>query len=539
VSTVSTTAFIRPEATPSRTPHHRYGLSVTRRLGILVSACALLICLMAGFAWMQLNRVSTLAVGLGQNALPSVQRALETRLHVTEYRAAELRVLSEPNNRPAVLKDLERSRALIEDDQPALRALLVSTDQSAAFDTFVATWKLYLANSVQAVDLAQKSQWDDAWTLLTGESQRQQEAMHKALSELSRLKAHAADASVSDVIAARQTAWVVMASCAGVGLLVAIVLAVLLARSIARPLQQALDVAAAVAEGDLSRPVTPGGPREVGILLRRLQQMQQSLHTLVGSVRESSNRISSTSNLAADGNRDLSARTEQQAGNVQEIVSTMEQLSAAVRHNADAAHEASKMVTSAADVATRGGKAVQRVVMTMNEINEASQRIARIVDLTTDIAFQTDILALNAAVEAARAGGQGRSFAVVAAEVRNLSKRSSAAAREIATLIASSVEKVNTGAVEVRDAGRTMEEIVAQVSRVSEFVRTIAASTEEQSGGITAVNDAVTALHELTRQNATLVGQNRNTSTILQGQSAHLAEMVAVFQLGDAPPSAI
>jgi hypothetical protein len=207
VSTVSTTSLIRPEATLSRSPPARYGLSVTRRLGILVSACALLICLMAGFAWIQLNRVSTLAVELGQNALPSVQRALETRLHVTEYRAAELRVLSEPNNRPAVLKDLERARALIEDDQPALHALLMTGDQNAAFDSFVATWKLYAANSMQAVDLAQKSQWDDAWTLLTGASQRQQEAMHQALSELSRLKANAADASVSDVIAARRAAW--------------------------------------------------------------------------------------------------------------------------------------------------------------------------------------------------------------------------------------------------------------------------------------------------------------------------------------------
>jgi len=227
----------------------------------------------------------------------------------------------------------------------------------------------------------------------------------------------------------------------------------------------------------------------------------------------------------------LSERTERQAAKVGEIVSTMEQLSAAVQRNSEATREVSKMVSGAADVASRGGVAVQRVVTTMNGINEASQRIAKIVDLTKDIAFQTDLLALNAAVEAARAGVQGRSFAVVAAEVRNLSKRSSAAAREIATLITTSVEQVKLGTIEVSEAGRTMNEVVEQVSHVSNVVRSIAASTEQQAGGIIAVNGAVSALHELTRENAALVDRNRSTSDVMQSQSAQLTEVVSVFRL--------
>jgi methyl-accepting chemotaxis protein len=506
-------------------------MSVGQLIAILVAICLLLAAVVGSFAWEQLARVSEHAVDLGENALPGVQQALDVRLHVAEYRAAELRVLSEPNNRGAVLADLARARTQVERSLPTLQSLVSTPGEGLAFDAFHKTWTLYVANSENAVGLAQSKQWDDAWTLLTGESQKQAEAMHRALADLSGLKTQAASQGVSAVLDARIRAQRVLVACASTGLLLTAVLAVLLARSITRPLRQALEVAAAVAEGDLACPVAVAGPREIRALLFRLQQMQASLRGLVGGVRSGAEDIQATSEAITHGSHDLSVRTEQQAKHVGEVVSTMGELRETVQSNAAAANEVSAMVVEAADVARRGGAAVQRVVATMSEINEASQRIATIVDLTKDIAFQTDILALNAAVEAARAAGQGRAFAVVAGEVRALAKRSAAAAREIAALIASSVERVDTGAIQVQEAGHTMDEIVSHVERVAGQMRRISESTGAQTDGIAEVGGALAFLDELTKQNSAMVENNRASSAELQRQSENLTRTVAVFRL--------
>ena len=509
-------------------------LGVGQLIAILVAICLLLIGAVGGFAWMQLSHVSAAAVDLGQNALPGVQRALDARLHVAEYRAAELRVLSEPNNRQAVLTDLATARSQIEQALPALRQLVSTPEEDQALQAFQKNWGLYISNSERAVALTDKQQWDDAWTLLTGDSQKQGEAMHQALAELSRLKTQAADRGVTDVVDARGRARQVLVACAGLGLLLTTWLATFLTRSITRPLRQALEVAAAVADGDLARPVDVAGPREIRALLIRLRQMQASLRSLVGSVRSGADDIQATSEAMAHGSHALSTRTETQGKNVREVVSTMAELRATVDSNAAAASEVGVMMVEATEVARRGGVAVRRVVTTMSEINEASQRIATIVDLTKGIAFQTDILALNAAVEAARAQGQGRAFAVVAGEVGALAKRSAAAAREIASLVASSVERVDAGAVQVQEAGRTMDEIVSQVQRVADQMRRIDESTDAQAQGIAAVEGALTALDELTRQNSAMVEDNRSSSADLQRQSTELARTVSVFRLTEA-----
>jgi aerotaxis receptor len=166
----------------------------------------------------------------------------------------------------------------------------------------------------------------------------------------------------------------------------------------------------------------------------------------------------------------------------------------------------------------------------MEDINSSSRKIADIIGVIDGIAFQTNILALNAAVEAARAGEQGRGFAVVAGEVRSLAQRSAEAAREIKNLISASAEKVEAGSRIVNDAGRTMEDIVAQVSRVSDLIAEISAATQEQSAGIGQVGQAVMHLDQITQQNAALVEQGAAASTSLQQQAEQLVEAVSVFR---------
>ncbi|MFN3812889.1 MAG: methyl-accepting chemotaxis protein [Roseateles asaccharophilus] len=189
------------------------------------------------------------------------------------------------------------------------------------------------------------------------------------------------------------------------------------------------------------------------------------------------------------------------------------------------------MAGSAAEVAQRGGAVVGQVVSTMDEINTSSKKIADIIGTIDGIAFQTNILALNAAVEAARAGEQGRGFAVVAGEVRSLAQRSAEAAREIKTLIGSSVERVEAGARLVQNAGSTMDEIVASVQRVSDIIGEISAAASEQSGGIQRVNGTVGELDQMTQQNAALVEQSAAAAASLKDQALRLSELMSRFRL--------
>ncbi len=195
-----------------------------------------------------------------------------------------------------------------------------------------------------------------------------------------------------------------------------------------------------------------------------------------------------------------------------------------------------RCATCAAEVAARGGEVVAQVVSTMEDINTSSRKIGDIIGVIDSIAFQTNILALNAAVEAARAGDQGRGFAVVASEVRSLAQRSAQAAREIKTLISASVDKVEGGTRLVADAGRTMDEIVASVQKVSDIIGDISSAAAAQSSGIGEVNSSVLQLDQMTQQNAALVEQSAAAAESLKEQAVRLAEVVHTFRLGDEQP---
>ncbi|VVE43258.1 Methyl-accepting chemotaxis protein II [Pandoraea eparura] len=304
-------------------------------------------------------------------------------------------------------------------------------------------------------------------------------------------------------------------------------------RSITRPLARAVAVAERVAQGDLTSRIDVTSRDETGQLMGALKHMNESLELIVRRVRNGTTAIASASGQLLAGNTDLSSRTEEQAASLEETASSMEELTATVRQNADNARQASQLAANASDIAGEGGRVVERAVTSMQGIAASSAKISDIIGVIDGIAFQTNILALNAAVEAARAGEQGRGFAVVAGEVRTLAQRSAAAAKEIKTLIETSVGKVEDGSAQVRDAGRTMAEIVQAVQRVTDIMGEISAASSEQSGGIEQVNTAVMQMDQVTQQNAALVEQATAAAGSLEDQARYLRDAVAVFRLND------
>ena len=314
-------------------------------------------------------------------------------------------------------------------------------------------------------------------------------------------------------------------------LAVGAVLAAALTRSIVRPLKQAAALTEQVAQGDLTVAIDHSRRDEIGQLFDALGHMTERLAVTVGRVRDDAVAIDTASREIAQGNLDLSRRTEQQAGALEETASSMEELTRAVKQNSMNAREANALAQSASVVADKGGQVVGQVVETMENIQSFAHKITDITSVIDGIAFQTNILALNASVEAARAGEQGRGFAVVAAEVRNLAQRSASAAKEIKVLISDSTERIASGSVLAHDAGDTMKDVVASVQKVTDIIGAISLASTEQELGIQQVNAAIADMDGVTQQNAALVEEAAAAADSMQVQARDLAESVGYFRL--------
>lgn len=284
-------------------------------------------------------------------------------------------------------------------------------------------------------------------------------------------------------------------------------------------------------EGDLTRRLDTHGHDELAQIAQAFNDFTNKIASVMGRIRDASEEVRHATAEIANGNQDLSHRTEMQAASLGETAGAMSELSTTVHHNAENTRQANALANETSHIATQSGTVVRQVVQTMGDIEASARKIVDIISVIDSIAFQTNILALNASVEAARAGEQGRGFAVVASEVRTLAQRSATAAKEIRVLIDASVTQVTAGSQLVHNASAEIERVVASVQNVTALVTNISRANQEQSDGIADLGTAISTMDQGTRQNAALVDAAAHAAQALQQQATHLADLVAEFKL--------
>ena len=508
-------------------------LRIGTRLGLGFGAVLLLLIIIVAIAYAQLGTTRSSLADLNQSQ-QRVSNAQEW-LGKTQLNVARTLAIAKASGQPEIEKYfgpmMKQTSAEISELQKGVDASVTSAEGKALLVTIQQKREAYVGLRNKLMEHLKNADQPAADALLNEKMLPAANAYVTAMAEFQKYEKGVADAEVEELTNSIKTAGAALAGLLLASLVVGAGMAFFITRSVTSPLNDAVGVARVIAGSDLSQPIVSTRKDELGDLLRTLGQMQDSLRTLIGQVRHSTDSIGTASAEIATGNQDLSQRTEQTASNLQQAASSMEQLTGTVRQSADSARQANQLASSAAEVAARGGVVVSQVVTTMDDINASSKKIADIIGVIDGIAFQTNILALNAAVEAARAGEQGRGFAVVASEVRSLAQRSAAAAKEIKGLICASVEKVQGGSKLVGDAGSTMKEIVASVQRVSDIIGEITAASAEQSDGIGQVNGSVAQLDQMTQQNAALVEQSAAAAESLKEQATRLAQVVGTFRL--------
>ena len=510
-------------------------LKIGARLGLAFGLLVLLFIVNIGISLQSMRSAETRMHNIIDDRYKKVSLSTDIKYNVAEIHQ-HMRDTLIAGDAAGVKKEVEAINAIRARNKQSLDSFDKIINTTKARELFIKLEEARakdLQQQTELFDLIAAGNQTDAKALLNGKLAQTEHDYVQMLDEMVTFQSGIMDKEAQACQAEFADARNMLLVVAGVAIVIATAAAWVATRSITAPMNEAVEVARRVAGGDLMASIEVRSGDETGQMMQALKDMNQSLIEIVSQVRTSTETIVTASTEIAAGNMDLSSRTEQQASSLEETASSMEELTSTVKQNSDNARQANRLALTASDVAVKGGAAVSEVVTTMGAINDSSRKIVDIIGVIDGIAFQTNILALNAAVEAARAGEQGRGFAVVAAEVRNLARRSAAAAKEIKALIGDSVEKVDTGARLVDQAGLTMQEVVNSVKHVSGIIGEITSAGTEQSAGIEQINQAIMQMDNVTQQNAALVEQAAAAAQSMQDQANALSQIVSVFKISE------
>ncbi len=512
--------------------HLHFGTKLAISFAVVLGLTVLL----GGFSVLNLWHVNKASSDLAQKWMPSVGHTTTTRTAILEFRDYETRHTHALDaSYMAEYEDkMKEALGVINTQMGSYAKLVQLEEEQALLASFNKAWTAYQGINKNVVSLGRANKQKDAVEIGEGAAKMTSDEAIDALDKITAFNfeggTKAADAASAIYTQARFWTVVVLLAAVAIGAMFAILITRELLNVMGGEPADATALTEDLASGKLYVDIAlrPGDRDSV---LAGIVNIRDSLSRIVREVRSRADGIATSSTEIAQGNHDLSSRTEQQANALQSTANSMTQLNSTVRQNADGARQANQLAHNASEVAAQGGEVVAKVVNTMKGINDSSRKIADIISVIDGIAFQTNILALNAAVEAARAGEQGRGFAVVASEVRSLAGRSAEAAKEIKSLISASVERVEQGTALVDQAGTTMNDVVTAIRRVTDLMSDISAASEEQSQEVGRVGVAITQMDEVTQQNAALVEEMAAAASSLSTQATELVDAVAVFEL--------
>lgn len=514
---------------------HFSNIRIGVKLGFGFAVIVLLTALTGAMSLFQMGRIDHVTAELSESRIPAITQVSELQALLNDMRRAELQhvVASSAEEKKPEADRIRADIAKLTQASQKLSAAPGSAAERQTLDKFNQELTAYLSTSTKLMELSSAGPAGAEATAqyLKGDSRTTFRAIFKTLNEMSAQSITGANTSAALAHQTYTSSQITVLVMLVAAVAMAIVLAVWLSRQIVRPIHAAVQAARAFASGDLAAPLKVDGTDEPAQLLRALEGMRVDLSAVVANVRAGSESVATASAQIAQGNNDLSSRTESQASALEQTSAAMEELGSTVAQNAESARQVNQLALSASQVAVQGGDVVSQVVHTMRDINDSSRKISDIISVIDGIAFQTNILALNAAVEAARAGEQGRGFAVVASEVRSLAGRSAEAAKEIKTLISSSVARVEQGTALVDKAGHTMTEVVSAIRRVTDIMGEISVASKEQSIGVSQVGEAVSQMDQVTQQNAALVEEMAAAADSLRTQAQELVQTVSIFKL--------
>ncbi len=512
-------------------------LSIKAQISVLLVFALTLIAMMGAVGWFSLHRAGEL-VAFGQNVSTPRQKMANGLIDAIGARAIGARnivLAPTPEAREAERRKIVAAHERTQAGIAELRRLTSQQVQPREAELLQAVYDAearYGPVALAITELGAQGKTEEAAARIVQECQPLLEQLTAALQALIAYENAAAASDFQRMLQTDRNAQLLMAGLGAVSLLLMVLLGTYVARGLIQTTGKTVQAVQQLAAGDLTVNVPVSGDSETDQVLKAVNQMAARLREVLGKVHLAASEIGTASAEVATGANDLSRRTEQTASSLEETAASMEQLTATVKQSSESARQANQLAGNAAEVAQHGGSVVGKVVDTMADINQSSQKIHDIIGVIDGIAFQTNILALNAAVEAARAGEQGRGFAVVAGEVRSLAQRSAEAAKEIKQLISDSVAKVETGTLLVQEAGTTISDVVDQARRVNDIVSEMMAASQEQAEGIGQVNTAVSQLDQMTQQNAALVEQSAAAAESLQEQARRLVQAISVFNIG-------
>ncbi len=513
--------------------------SLTQRLYAMAALLTTALIGVALYAFAALSDISAAAHRTESVRMPQLTRMadLEQALTTVSLQLRQAMLASNSVERDQALRAIDGRRSAITQTLADFERGLSTARGKALFAELPSRLERFWQLSDAAGRLVREERGAEAFALLAEQGQAVRDDLLATVDELVRYQEQTLRQDIDSIETSASSTLRVLEI-----LVITVALLLLSIWSVGRLLRQRIaasrQVAMRVRDGDLTQPVLDTRRDEFSPLLAALGEMQSKLAELVGRVRGNAESVSTASSQIAAGNADLSARTEQQASALRQTAASMEQINSSAGHNADNAAQARQLAAQASQTAVDGGSVVDTVVHTMKAIDAASRQIVEIIGVIDGIAFQTNILALNAAVEAARAGDQGRGFAVVAAEVRSLAQRSAEAARQIKTLIHTSVERVEQGSHEADRAGVAMQAVVQSIQRVNDIVGEIASASREQMSGVGQVSEAVAQMDQMTQQNAALVEESAAAAESLRGQAQTLVQIVGRFRLESAAAAA-